>query len=180
MNGIPWHTDPWSDLTALLSMGGHIHRGPDGTISYAVVDRQFDIVLSLYQRYGHGPATGVPRRYLDIPDGNLTPAHLDGVRDLAELGAARIHAGSRVLARCQAGYNRSGLLAAFILLRLGYTAIEAIGLIRTRRGPYALCNEHFVDLIHAEYATLHGEDWREHASWILDERGPIISQAGDR
>ncbi len=166
MIGVPFHVDPWTHLTDHLAMGGHDHIGPTGSIDDVVVTTEFDLVLSLYQRYGSGPAAGVPRRYLSIPDGILTPEHLDGVRALAKLGAERIHAGARVLARCQAGYNRSGLLAAFVLLRLGYTADEAITLIRQRRGPYALCNEHFVDLIHAEYAALHGEDWRDPAPVI--------------
>lgn len=52
------------------------------------------------------------------------------------------------------GYNRSGLLAAFILLRLGVKADDAIDLIRQRRSPFALCNAHFVDLIGVEAENL--------------------------
>lgn len=46
--------------------------------------------------------------------------------------------------RCQAGLNRSGLVMALVLIREGYTADEAIALIRLRRGSAALCNHQFV------------------------------------
>lgn len=158
--GVPFHTDPWTHLTEHLTMGGHDHVGPTGSIDDVVVTNEFDLVLSLYRRHGSGPAAGVPHRYMAIPDGYLAQQHIDAVRGLAQDGAAAVTAGRHVLARCQAGYNRSGLLAAFILIRLGYTANDAIALIRERRGPHALCNEHFVELIHAEYATVHGDDWQ--------------------
>jgi protein-tyrosine phosphatase len=53
----------------------------------------------------------------------------------------------KVLVRCQAGYNRSGLVVALVLLRLGYTADDAIALIREKRSEHALCNELFVEYI---------------------------------
>jgi protein-tyrosine phosphatase len=133
-------------------MGGHTYADPDGALHDAVVDREFDLVLSFYSRHGHGPAAGVPSRYAHIPDGILTDLDLDTVRDFAQLGVTAIRSGQTVLARCQAGLNRSGLLTAFILLDLGHTADDAIALIRERRSPYALCNPTFVDHIHAEAA----------------------------
>lgn len=51
-------------------------------------------------------------------------------------------------------YNRSGLLVAFILLRFGLTPEAAIERIRDQRSPYALRNEHFVELIHKESADV--------------------------
>jgi protein-tyrosine phosphatase len=51
--------------------------------------------------------------------------------------------GKKVLIRCQAGWNRSGLIMALVLMREGYTADEAINLIRQKRSPHALCNKGF-------------------------------------
>jgi hypothetical protein len=51
--------------------------------------------------------------------------------------------GKKVLIRCQAGWNRSGLIMALVLMREGYTADEAINLIRQKRSPNALCNKGF-------------------------------------
>lgn len=52
-------------------------------------------------------------------------------------------AGKRVLIRCQAGLNRSGLVMALVLIREGYSPTEAVDLIRSQRGQAALCNHHF-------------------------------------
>lgn len=48
-----------------------------------------------------------------------------------------------VLVHCQAGLNRSSLVAARALMLDGATADEAIGLIRERRSPVCLCNPSF-------------------------------------
>jgi protein-tyrosine phosphatase len=52
-------------------------------------------------------------------------------------------AGKRVLIRCQAGWNRSGLITGLVLMREGYSANEAIELIRNRRSLNAICNQTF-------------------------------------
>ena len=49
------------------------------------------------------------------------------------------------LVHCQAGLNRSGLLAALVLMKLGRTAAQAIELLRATRSPAVLCNTSFVD-----------------------------------
>jgi protein-tyrosine phosphatase len=51
--------------------------------------------------------------------------------------------GKRVLIRCQAGWNRSGLITALVLIREGYSARDAIDMQRKRRSEWVLCNEHF-------------------------------------
>jgi hypothetical protein len=155
--GVPYCDREWSEIRPGLSMGGHDFMAADGSIRDVVVGDEFDLVLSLYERYGCGPAVGVQRRYGRVPDGILNADDLAIVTRFANLGAEAVRGGQRVLARCQAGYNRSGLLAAFILLRLGMGADEAVALIRERRSPFALCNEHFVELIAAEGARLASE-----------------------
>jgi len=52
--------------------------------------------------------------------------------------------GEKTLIRCQAGWNRSGLVMALVLIRDGLSAEEAIALIRAKRSQYALCNQTFV------------------------------------
>ena len=58
--------------------------------------------------------------------------------------------GGKVLVRCQAGLNRSGLTVALILLRAGYKASDAINLIRMRRSYNALNNEEYVLFIESQ------------------------------
>lgn len=54
-----------------------------------------------------------------------------------------VRAGRPTLITCMGGLNRSGLVAAMALTRLGHSADEALALLRDARGPYALGNELF-------------------------------------
>lgn len=49
------------------------------------------------------------------------------------------------LVHCQAGLNRSGMVAAVALMLDGMTATEAIELLRESRSPAVLCNPNFVE-----------------------------------
>lgn len=51
--------------------------------------------------------------------------------------------GKKVLIRCQAGINRSSFVMAFVLMRYGYSAADAIALMREKRSPYVLMNQSF-------------------------------------
>lgn len=48
-----------------------------------------------------------------------------------------------LLIHCRAGLNRSALVAAYVLMRRGRSADEAISLLREKRGPEVLCNPTF-------------------------------------
>jgi protein-tyrosine phosphatase len=63
--------------------------------------------------------------------------------DIVRLAHADWKRGKRVLIRCQAGWNRSGLITALVLIREGMGAREAIDLIREKRSEWALCNKSF-------------------------------------
>lgn len=57
-----------------------------------------------------------------------------------------LHADKTVLIHCQAGLNRSALVAARVLMRdtdTEMSAADAIVLIREKRSPMCLCNRHF-------------------------------------
>jgi len=47
------------------------------------------------------------------------------------------------LVHCQAGLNRSGLIAALALIESGMKAVDAIALLRKKRSPVVLCNRAF-------------------------------------
>ena len=69
--------------------------------------------------------------------------------DFAKLGRAVDYAhaawkhGKRVLIRCQAGLNRSGLTMALLLVKEGYAPVDAITLMRNKRTGFVLCNRSF-------------------------------------
>lgn len=145
----PWDVprQPWNEIAPRLWMGGHEYIGPDGEWTPAVAGSEFDAVYSLHSREGHGPAAGVEHHVLEVPDDPLTARQIIAVRDFAFSAAQCWLAGARVLVRCRAGMNRSGLVVAQVMVHGGWPVAEAIDLIRARRSPSALNNEVFVDYL---------------------------------
>jgi len=78
-----------------------------------------------------------------VPDASITDIDLDRLRQAVDFGYDRWKSGDRVLVRCQAGLNRSGLVLALILIKDGLKPQEAINRIRDHRGPDALFNDSF-------------------------------------
>lgn len=86
----------------------------------------------------------------------LTETQLSTARKAARKVVAELARGGKVLVTCAAGMNRSGLVNGLALvLRHGPGADPRaiVAQIQARR-PWALCNDHFVALIHAEARTL--------------------------
>jgi hypothetical protein len=105
-----------------------------------------DCFDSVYTFYGNanGADWGVKEIRFPFYDGDMTD--FDPEDDLW-LPVFEAHndwkAGKRVLIRCQAGLNRSGLVMALVLIRDGFTPEDAVELIRAQRGHMALCNSRF-------------------------------------
>ncbi|MFE2628709.1 protein phosphatase [Streptomyces sp. NPDC059374] len=146
---VPAPDSAWSEIVPGLWMGGHQFRGRAGQLEFAVVRDEFDLVQSLLRLPGHGPEPGVEHHVWPIPDGPLDGTQLAGVIRLADAVTEALDAERRVLVRCYHGYNRSGLVVAQALVRRGHSADRAIRLIRSRRSPWALHNELFVDYLRA-------------------------------
>ncbi|GAA4618506.1 dual specificity protein phosphatase family protein [Actinoallomurus liliacearum] len=145
--GAPDANSPWDEIVTLLWMGGHHYQDHAGVRRPVIVGTEFDVVISLYQRDGHGPAAGVEHHYVQAPDGPLSPAQVESICQMANIVAAAVGDGRRVLARCHSGYNRSGLVVAQALINMGYSTEDAIFLIRYRRSKWALNNSLFVDYL---------------------------------
>lgn len=113
----------------------------------------FDSVVCLY---GHANPIGyyVREQRFGIADAELDESSKPEIRQLADWLHSEWKMGKRVAGKCQAGWNRSGLVVALVLIREGYSADEAISLIRERRSPNALCNPYFVEFIKQEEAIL--------------------------
>ena len=145
--GEPGPVSAWDEIVPGLYMGGHVRQGPSGEPVPVVVGAEFDVVISLYRKDGHGPPGAVEHHCREIPDGPLTAAQLSDARELAETAAAAVRDGSKVLVRCRSGYNRSGLVVAQALVHLGYQVDDAIFLVRYRRSKQALNNHLFVEYL---------------------------------
>jgi hypothetical protein len=115
-------------------------RAPAG---HRALASPYDTIVTLYAD-ALPAAWGVEEMRYGFPDASLTPTVVRRALGLAAFAHARWAAGERVLIRCQAGVNRSGLITALVLMLDGRTAHEAIALIRERRAPAVLSNDHFV------------------------------------
>ncbi|MFR0358224.1 protein-tyrosine phosphatase family protein [Streptomyces sediminimaris] len=150
---VPAPDSPWSEIVPGLWMGGHQFRSRTGDLESAVVRDEFDLVQTLLRLPGHGPDPGVEHHVWAIPDGPLDGTQLAGVMRLARAAGEALDEGRKVLVRCYHGYNRSGLVIAHALVRRGHSAEQAIRLIRSRRSPWALHNELFVEYLRAGLST---------------------------
>jgi hypothetical protein len=141
--GVPEPGSPWNEITSGLWMGGHHWIDTAGEERLVVVGREFDVVLSLVVRSGHGPAPGVEHHVAEVPDAPLTALQLGQVRQLAVIAAESVRNGRKTLVRCQSGFNRSGLVVVQALVDLGHDTGSAIDLVRRKRSRRALNNEVF-------------------------------------
>lgn len=107
----------------------------------------FDSVVCMY---GHANPIGyyVREQRFGIADAELDEASKPEIIQLADWLHSEWKQGKSVAGKCQAGLNRSSLIVALVLLKEGYSATEAIELIRKKRSEYALFNNHFVEFIH--------------------------------
>ena len=80
--------------------------------------------------------------YFPFDDDDEALPSLPKLHAIAELGASLIRDGHRVLAHCNMGLNRSGLVAGLILMAMGMPGTAAVTRIRERR-PGALYNDCF-------------------------------------
>lgn len=142
--GYGYNNDLWSEILPGLWMGGTsdhatLSRNP---AQPEITSFHFDAVATLY-------ASAVPVDWYvkELRLGFFDHDRVDiDQHDLDQVVASLYsdwQAGKRVLIRCQAGWNRSGLVTGLVLMREGFGAEEAIDLIRRMRSPHALCNSTF-------------------------------------
>lgn len=133
--GLP--EDPWNEVVHGLYLGSSEIQYPRD---------EFDAVVSVFDwhfdREPWLPPPGTPHLVLPLYDSNKIPDKKD--IDLAVGFIHRYHKDARpVLVRCQAGMNRSSLVAgAYMCEHLGFNGITAIKTIKAEREG-ALFNRFF-------------------------------------
>jgi len=105
-------------------------------------DLPFDAIVTMYA-WARPADWQVQEFRYGVPDASITDIDLDRLRQAVDFGYDRWKQGDRVLVRCQAGLNRSGLVLALILIKDGLKPAEAIARIRDNRGEDALFNRDF-------------------------------------
>mgnify|MGYP000406535691 CR=1 FL=1 len=115
-------------------------------------DLPFDAIVTMYA-YAQPADWKVQEFRYGVPDAAIADIDLKRLKQAVEFGYNRWMAGDRVLVRCQAGLNRSGLVTALILMSTGLDAETAIEQIRKNRAEIALFNEDYVRWLKIEGAT---------------------------
>ena len=105
-------------------------------------DLPFDAIVTMYA-WARPADWNIQEFRYGVPDASIGDIDLSRLHQAVQFGYDRWKAGDRVLIRCQAGLNRSGLVLALILIKDGIAPEDAINLIRTHRGPDALFNTNF-------------------------------------
>lgn len=140
MRGVTRHGGLIFDVPYLSPIEGNLYVGgcQDGLVLPAFIVH----LVSLYpwERYtvNHDLASRTDVRAYD-DDVEHLETQLEG---LAAWVSACLETGP-TLVHCQAGLNRSSLVAACVLIHRGRTARQAIDLLRDRRSPAVLCNRSF-------------------------------------
>jgi rhodanese-related sulfurtransferase len=108
----------------------------------AITKKDFDAVVTLYA-WANPVDWMVEELRFGFYDSGIDHIDSHSLATAVSFALGKWQAGKKVLIRCQAGLNRSGLTAALVLIEAGYTPDEAINLLRTKRSEYVLCNGEF-------------------------------------
>lgn len=138
----PAGVSPHIDVPLISHVGGNLWQG--GCMGGVRLPDEFNYVLSLYPWEKYTLGAGTERDEVKMYD-SLDQA-LGQVDEIAQRVVARLGDGP-TLVHCQAGLNRSGLIAARTLMLLGETAEDAIASLRAARSPLVLCNSAFEEYL---------------------------------
>lgn len=156
--------DLWNEILPGLHLGGTddadvVYEDAAGSRSdhkAFITPEHFDTVVTMYA-YARPVDWFVKEFRFGIYDSDMKDFQTDELHDIVIAAHRDWKKGKRVLVRCQAGINRSGLVMALMLIREGYSAEDAINLMRTKRGEAVLANKHFERWL----KDVKVSDWRE-------------------
>ncbi|MGB1224865.1 MAG: dual specificity protein phosphatase family protein [Mycobacterium sp.] len=151
-SGVAIHGNTPFDTSFISHIEGNLWQG--GCEDGLVLPKNIKHVVSLYpwERYTikHEVDTELYVRMYDA----VGPVDTDQIWDLAQWVTDCVHDGP-TLVHCQAGLNRSSLLAAAALYRLSNYRLynqhrkpsEIVELLREKRSPAVLCNPSFLNWV---------------------------------
>lgn len=118
---------------------GNLWQG--GCYDGVFLPRDFKYVVSLYPWEKYKLPRETARLEFKLYDSADMPEAAE-LYNIARIINAFCDSG-QTLVHCQAGLNRSGLLAGLALVLKGYTPEDAIAKLRESRSPVVLCNQTF-------------------------------------
>jgi len=146
-----WDFPLWSEILPNLWVGG---TDDDDTIedsanihtSRNITKDEFDAVVTLYA-WANPVDWMVEELRFGFYDSGIAHIDMKALHRAASYAVDQVQNGNKVLIRCQAGLNRSGLTAALALIKMGYKPEDAINLLREKRSKYVLCNGEFEEFV---------------------------------
>lgn len=146
-----WDFPLWSEIVPNLWVGG---TDDDDTIEDAVnlhtnrkiTKDDFDAVVTLYA-WAQPVDWLVEELRFGFYDSGISHIDMESLHRAASFAVDQVRDDRKVLIRCQAGLNRSGLTAALALIQMGYKPEEAISLLREKRSKYVLINKEFEEFL---------------------------------
>lgn len=80
-----------------------------------------------------------------MQDDEIAKVNQRRLHEVVDIVVGMVNGGGRVVVHCNAGLNRSGLVVALALCRIGsgMTGKQAVETVRICRGEFALCNASF-------------------------------------
>lgn len=147
MRGVAIHGDTPFDVPYISQVTGNLYQG--GCRNLLTLPDNIEHLVSLYpwEQYdvGHDLDSRLEVRMYDSTNNGPDMAEVERIADW--VNACRRQ--GPTLVHCQAGLNRSGLVAAIALLRdgEGRTPQEVITLLRDSRSPAVLCNPTFEKMV---------------------------------
>ena len=157
----------WNEILPGLTLGGtddadvvfEANEGNRFEHKAFITPEHFDTVVTMYA-FAKPVDWFVKEFRFGIYDSDMRDFQADELHDLVVAAHRDWKKGKRVLVRCQADINRSGLVMALMLIRDGYAIKDAIHLMREKRGEAVLANKHFEKWL----MELGVEGWREQLS----------------
>lgn len=145
--GVAYHGNTPFDTTVISHIEGNLYTG--GHHSNLLLPSHIENVVSMY-RWGRWKTVEDLKTFLEVEMFDALDENFDYIDAIAEWAAERVENGPTLI-HCQAGLNRSSLVAAVTLQKLGHPIEEAIALLRERRSPAVLCNSAFEEWLKETY-----------------------------
>jgi len=139
MSGVAYHGNTPFDVPFISHIDGNLWQG--GCRNGLIVPDNIDVVISLYPWEKYTLQEGQIRLEYKMYDSE--DQGFDQVIEIAMQVNRYLDHGKTVLVHCQAGLNRSGLVAATALMLKGMSGPDAIKLLREKRSNACLCNPSF-------------------------------------
>lgn len=142
MRGVAYHGNTPFDVPFISEILPGFYQG--GCEQGLLLPAHIEHVISLYKWERYIQHENVKTFHeVTMYDSSDGPDH-DNIVELATL-VNECRKQGNTLVHCQAGLNRSGLVAGAALVMSGMTGQEAIDTLRTSRSPAVLCNRTFAD-----------------------------------